>query len=102
VVRQRREGIEGGAHVELATGAIEEREIDRHAARMRRAAARVGEEFRIGPGVPQCPLRLDRPQGVEDPQAEAERPGKRDRRRELVGRLAMQPAFGVPVDRPAR
>jgi len=31
----RREGIEGGSHVELVAGTVEQGEIDRHAARMR-------------------------------------------------------------------
>ena len=69
---------------------------------MRRTAARVGEEFRVGIDVPQRPLRLDGAQGIEDAQPEAERLGERNRRGELVGGFAMQPAFGIPVDRQPR
>ena len=44
VMRQRREGVERGAHVELTSVAIEQREVDRHAARnaASRAADRPG------------------------------------------------------------
>ena len=43
VVGQRRECIEAGAHVEFAALAIEQGEVDRHPARMRRTAARIGD-----------------------------------------------------------
>ena len=66
---------------------------------MRRAAPRVGEEFGIGIDVPQLPLRLDRPQRVEDAQPQAQWPGESDRRLQLVGGLALQAAFGFPVHR---
>ncbi len=97
-MRQRREGVERRAHVELAL-AVQQGEVDGNAARMRRATARIGQEFRIGPGIPQRPLRLDGAQGIEDAQPEPERPGERDRCGKLVGGFAMQPAFGIPVDR---
>jgi hypothetical protein len=66
------------------------------------AAPRVGEEFGVGPGVPQRPLRLHRTKRIEDAQPEPERPGKHDHLAELFRSLAMQPAFGIPIDRPAR
>jgi len=69
---------------------------------MRRATARIGQELGIGPGVPQRPLGFDRPERVEDAKFEAERPGKRDSRGELLGGLAVQPAFGISIDRPSR
>ena len=97
-MRQRGEGVERRAHVELAI-AVQQGEVDGNAARMRRATARIGQELGVRPGLPQRPLRLDRPQGVEDAQPKPERPGKGDRRGELVGGFTMQPAFGIPVDR---
>ena len=47
VVRQRGEGIEFGAHDKRLSVSIDERQIDGDAARMGRAAPRVGEELRI-------------------------------------------------------
>ena len=102
VMRLGREGVERRPHVELNAGGIEQGEVDRDAARMGRAATRVGEEFGVGAGVPQRPLRFDRAQRVEYAQPAAQRLRKLDREAELLRGLAMQPAFGIPVDRPAR
>jgi len=77
-------------------------DVDRHAARMGRTAARVGDEFGVGPGVPQRPLRLHRAKRVKDAQPKSQRPGKYHCGGELLRRLAMQPAFGIPIDRPPR
>jgi len=101
-MRERREGIECGSHIEFVALGVEQAEIDRDTPRMRRAAAGIGDEFGVGVDVPQGPLRFDWPQGVEDAQPEAERPGEFDGRRQPVGRLAMQPAFGISIDRLSR
>ena len=101
-MRQRREGVERRPHVEFVALRVEQVEIDRHAARVRRTATGIGDDFRVGIDGPERPLRFHRPQGVEDAQSQAERPGERDGGGELVGGFAMQPAFGISVDRPSR
>src|SRR5664279_512975 len=42
---------------------------------MGRTAARIGDEFGVGPGVPQRPLRFHRPQRIEDAQPNAQPTG---------------------------
>ena len=58
---------------------------------MRAAAARVGDEFRVGIGVPQRPLPFDRAIGVEDLQPVPQRPRQVDRPAQAFRRLGLAP-----------
>ena len=79
MVRQGCEVVEPGAHFERASIAVDQGQIDGHAARVWRTAARIGEKIGVGGMVPQDPLRFGRPERIEDPEPEAERPCRADR-----------------------
>ena len=72
-MRQRRKSIELRAHVEDVAAGIDERQIDRGAARMRRAAPRIGEKIWIGRVIPQRPLRFAGTESIENLEAQAKR-----------------------------
>src|SRR5690348_5831864 len=69
---------------------------------MRRAFARIGEEMGIGPEIPQRPLRLARPERVEDFEPETQRLGQIDRARECRRGVGVEIAARTGIDRLAR
>lgn len=89
--------VESGAHLKLDAMSINEGEVDGHAAGMRRALARIGEEPRLRKLRPQQPLRFARTERIEDFQAIAERGGKLDGFCETVGGIAMKVASRMPI-----
>jgi hypothetical protein len=91
--------IETGAHFQFGAARIHEREVDGRAAGMRRTLARIGEESRLRKLLPQNPLCLARPEGIEDLQAIAERRRQRDGLGKTIGGVAMQIAARLPIDR---
>src|SRR5579864_762014 len=101
VVRERREGIERRSHIEFGTRGIDQRQVHRDPARVWRPAPGIGQELRIRPKFPELPLRLARAEGVEDLEAEPERPGEGHRLLEPRRRLGAEVATGAGIDRPA-
>jgi len=103
MVGQRGEGVKAGPQIEGRPGSgIQQIEIEGHPARMGRSLARVGEEFGVGTGGPQAPLRLGRTEGIAQPQPQPERPGQSNRPFQRGDRIAMQPGSGPrAIDRAA-
>jgi hypothetical protein len=100
MVRPLGEVVERRAHVQRrAAGRLDQGHVDGDAARMTGSQARVGDELRVGKGIPQAPLRLHRAEGVENLQPEPERGGEIDRplqgRRGVGVQLRLRPGIDL-------
>lgn len=69
MVREGRERVEGGAHIEELPLFVGEVHVYGSTATVGRSGPGIGQEIRVGRMVPQNPLSLGRPQGVENSQA---------------------------------
>ena len=101
MVRQRREGVELGAHGERPAVPVDERQIDGDAARMWRSAPGVGEKLRIRRMRPKRPLRLARAHRIEDPETEPEPARQHQRPVQRRPGIAMEKASRRPINRSA-